>query len=209
MTESAAPIWTPSTLRIENSRLHHYMRWLEKERQLAFADYPALWQWSVDHLEDFWASIWDYFEIRSSAPYTKVLGSEAMPGATWFEGARLNLAEQVFRFYDADIDGRDGDHAAIIAQSELRGMSRLSWRDLRRQITAVANTLRVLGIGPGDRVVALSPSTPVPASAPSGPAARPTWAVPVCWTASGRLTRNYCSQSTVIATAARISTAWR
>ena len=160
MTDAVTPIWTPSALRIEHSRLHHYMRWLEKERHLAFSDYPALWQWSVDHLEDFWASIWDYFEIQSSAPYATVLGSQAMPGATWFDGARLNLAEQVFRFYDADIDGRDGDHPAIIAQSELRGMSRLSWRDLRRQITAVANTLRALGIGPGDRVVAYLPNIP-------------------------------------------------
>ena len=153
-----APLWTPSALRIERSRLHHFMRWLEKERQLSFADYASLWAWSVEDLEQFWGAVWDYFALQSSTPITRVLGSAAMPGAVWFEGARLNLAQQMFRFHDAEIDGGDGDRAAIISQSELRPMARLSWRDLRRQITAVANTLRALGLGPGDRVVAYLPN---------------------------------------------------
>ncbi len=160
MTDLTPPLWQPSELRIEHSRLHHYLLWLQKEKQLHFDGYPDLWQWSVDHVEDFWASIWDYFAIVASAPYQRVLASQAMPGAKWFEGARLNLAEQLFRFYDPDIDGRDADHPAIVAQSELRGMTRLSWRDLRRQVGAVANTLRALGIAPGDRVVAYLPNIP-------------------------------------------------
>jgi acetoacetyl-CoA synthetase len=151
------PLWTPSTLRIEHSRLHDYMHWLQREKALTFADYHALWQWSVDHLEDFWESVWQYFDIRSTAPYEQVLDAHRMPGANWFAGARLNFAEQVFRFHDQD--GEDG-RPAIIAQSELRPMTQLSWRDMRRQITAVANTLRALGVGPGDRVVAYLPNIP-------------------------------------------------
>ncbi len=151
------PLWTPSTLRIERSRLHGYMRWLRQEKALPFTDYHALWQWSVDHLEDFWESVWQYFGIRSAAPYEQVLDAHRMPGAAWFAGARLNFAEQVFRFHDQD---NEGDRPAIIAQSELRPMTQLSWRDMRRQITAVANTLRALGVGPGDRVVAYLPNIP-------------------------------------------------
>ena len=33
----------------------------------------------------------------ASAPYERVLGSRAMPGAEWFPGARLNYAEHVLR----------------------------------------------------------------------------------------------------------------
>ncbi len=48
-------------------------------------------------LEDFWASIWDYFHIQASKPYTTVLKERKMPGADWFPGAELNFAEHVFR----------------------------------------------------------------------------------------------------------------
>lgn len=151
------PLWTPSPLRIEHSRMHDYMRWLEREKGLVFTGYDALWKWSVDHLEDFWQTIWQYFDIRSSVSYERVLDSQKMPGAKWFEGSRLNLTEQVFRFHDAD---DETDRPAIISQSELRPMAQLSWRDMRRQITAVANTLRALGVKPGDRVAAYMPNIP-------------------------------------------------
>ncbi|MBC7499783.1 MAG: acetoacetate--CoA ligase [Herminiimonas sp.] len=157
MSSNTLPLWTPSPLRIEHSRMQDYMRWLERERGLAFAGYNDMWEWSVTHLEDFWETVWQYFEVRSSAPYERVLDSHKMPGAKWFEGARLNLAEQVFRFHDS---GEEADRPAIIAQSELRPMTQMSWRDMRRQITAVANSLRALGVQPGDRVAAYMPNIP-------------------------------------------------
>ncbi len=80
-----------------------------------------------------------------------------MPGARWFTGTRLNLAEQLFRF---NLDEGSAGKPAIIAESELRPTITLSWRELRAQVTAVANTLRALGVGPGDRVVAYLPNTP-------------------------------------------------
>lgn len=157
MTTEPQPLWTPSAARIEQSHMHHYMDWLAREKGLAFADYDSLWKWSVEHLEDFWESVWQYFDIRTSAPYTQVLDAHKMPGAKWFDGARLNFAEQVFRFHQQD---DEADQPAIIARSELRPMTQLSWRELRRDITAVANTLRALGVEPGDRVVAYLPNIP-------------------------------------------------
>jgi len=155
--EQKTPLWSPSPERIAGSRLNDYLQWLAREKQLAFPSYDACWQWSVSHLEAFWESIWQYFDLRSSAPYSQVLREHKMPGATWFEGARLNFAEQVFRFHT---DDTAADAPAIISRSELRGLSQLSWRALRSQITAVANALRALGIGPGDRVVAYLPNIP-------------------------------------------------
>ncbi|MCC5857222.1 MAG: acetoacetate--CoA ligase [Ectothiorhodospiraceae bacterium] len=151
----AEPIWTPSRERVENSRMRHYMAWLEQNRGLRFDDYNALWQWSVDHLEDFWASIWEYFDIRHSQPWKRVLDEQRMPGAHWFEGARLNLAEQLFRFHV-----EDPDHPAILSRSELRDLQSLSWGELRQQVTGLANALRSRGVKPGDRVVAYMPNIP-------------------------------------------------
>ena len=95
-------LWEPSAESVERSTMTRYMRWLATERGRAFDDYQALWEWSVRELEEFWASIWDFFEVRASAPYSRVLADRAMPGASWFEGARLNFAEHVFRDKPAD-----------------------------------------------------------------------------------------------------------
>ncbi len=157
MTAEPRLLWKPSAERIANSKLTHYLDWLARERQLTFDDYQALWQWSIDDLEGFWLSLWEYFEIRHSQPFDEVLSTHAMPGAAWFSGSRLNLAEQLFRF---NLDDAHADKPAVIAESELRPTLTLSWRELRAQITAVANTLRALGVGPGDRVVAYLPNTP-------------------------------------------------
>jgi acetoacetyl-CoA synthetase len=150
------PLWTPSRDRIADSRIQHYMTWLQREMQLHFNDYNALWQWSVDHLDDFWASIWHYFGVQSSAPYDQVLDSEKMPGAIWFAGARFNLAEQLFRFHLEE----ESDQPALIGKSELRPTMQLSWREMRRQIGSVANALRGMGVKPGDRVVSYLPNLP-------------------------------------------------
>ena len=65
---------------------------------LADAPYEALHAWSVDRPDQFWASLWSYFDVQSSAPFSAVLADPAMPGARWFPGTRLNYAEQVLRW---------------------------------------------------------------------------------------------------------------
>ena len=58
-------LWEPSSTVKEQANLTHYMAWLEEKYGLTFAGYPDLWQWSVTELEQFWESIWDYFEIKA------------------------------------------------------------------------------------------------------------------------------------------------
>ena len=130
-----------------------YMRWLEAERGVSHDDYGALWQWSVDDLEAFWASIWDFFEVASSAPYTEVLPERTMPGARWFSGAELNYAEHPFR-------GKRHQDVAILHASELRELSELRWGELRNQVARAAAALRQMGVERGDRVVAYMPNVP-------------------------------------------------
>jgi acetylornithine deacetylase/succinyl-diaminopimelate desuccinylase-like protein len=73
-------LWTPSPEVVERSNLTAYVRWLAAERGLDFGgDYTAMWRWSVDELEDFWATIWELFEVRASAPYARVLGDRTCP----------------------------------------------------------------------------------------------------------------------------------
>ncbi len=55
----------------------------------------ALWEWSVSHLDDFWESIWQFFDVTSSSPYTAILESHEMPGASGFL-ARASITLNTF-----------------------------------------------------------------------------------------------------------------
>jgi acetoacetyl-CoA synthetase len=146
-------LWDPPAALVERARMTEYMRWLAAERGLAFDGYHDLWRWSVEDLEAFWASIWDFFEVRADGDRDRVLGSREMPGAEWFPGTRLNYAEHVF----AEVDDAE---PAILHASELRELGELSWGELRSQVAAVAAGLRELGVERGDRVVAYMPNIP-------------------------------------------------
>jgi acetoacetyl-CoA synthetase len=146
-------LWEPSAEAIDRSQMTRFMRWLAAERGVDAGDYAELWKWSVDELEDFWASIWDYFEVISSGPRPEVLAERAMPGARWFEGAELNYAEHIFR-------GKDEHEVAVVYASELRELGELRWGELREQVAAAAEGLRALGVARGDRVAAYLPNGP-------------------------------------------------
>ena len=145
-------LWEPSAERMSASNISRYMAWLGAERGLRFDDYDTLWQWSVDDLEGFWESIWDYFDVGPGSPYERVLEDAGMPGAHWFPGATLNYAERALR--------RRDDHAALIAGSESGATSSVSYRELYERVGAVAAGLRRLGVGKGDSVAALMPNIP-------------------------------------------------
>ena len=151
-------LWEPSAQLLADAEITRYRRWLEAERGLAFAGYQELWAWSVAELEPFWASIWDYFEVRAARPYERVLGARSMPGAEWFPGAELSYAEHVFR-------GRHEHTVAIVHASELRAPSELCWGELRGLCAGIAAGLRELGVGRGDRVAAYLPNIPEAAAA--------------------------------------------
>lgn len=146
------PVWRPDAATIERARITAFQRWLAAERGLHFADYGALWQWSVTDLEGFWSAWCDWIALPSS-PRSAVLVHAAMPGAQWFPGVELNYVEQVFRH------GSETS-LAIIAGEESGGRREVSWGELRRQVAALAATLRRFGVEPGDRIAAYLPNIP-------------------------------------------------
>ncbi len=90
-------LWRPSPERVAASRLTAFAGFAAERYGAPTGSYDALWQWSVDALEDFWAAAWEFFDVRASAPYERVLTERTMPGCRWFPGARLNFAENVLR----------------------------------------------------------------------------------------------------------------
>ena len=151
-------LWSPSAARRAEARVTDYVHWLRARRNLDLTDpfddasAHALWQWSVDHLEDFWASIWDYLGVRAAKPYDAVLADDKMPGAVWFPGAELSYADHALQW--------TGSEPALIFRREDGLSATVSRDDLRAHVGAAAAGLRRLGVRPGDRVAAVLPNAP-------------------------------------------------
>jgi acetoacetyl-CoA synthetase len=130
------------------------MEWLQSHPnyQLQATTYAELWEWSTQHIEQFWTSIWEYFDIISHQPYQRVLSGQ-MPSARWFEGATLNYAEHIFR-------KASSNRPAILFCAENTPVQSISWEELEVAVCKVANWLRSVGVEKGDRVVGYLPNIP-------------------------------------------------
>ena len=147
-------LWAPTPESIAEANIGRFVAWLgdEGKGHGPFDSYDALWRWSVDDIAGFWAAVWEFFDVRASVPYSAVLDHATMPGTKWFIGARLNYAEHILRHH--------GDRPAIIAHSQTRPASTLTWDELAEQVGRARAGLQRLGVGRGDRVAAYLPNVP-------------------------------------------------
>ncbi|ANB55840.1 acetoacetate-CoA ligase [Anoxybacillus sp. B7M1] len=146
-------LWTPTEEQIQQSSIYRYMNWLQEKKGMKLQTHQQLWTWSVEHLEKFWETVWEYCGVQSSHPYQCVLEKRAMPGAQWFPGARLNYVEHVFRH-------AQDEKTALIFRSENIAQREITWKELKEQTAAVASALKKLGVKRGDRVAAYMPNIP-------------------------------------------------
>jgi hypothetical protein len=150
---SDAPLWQPSPERIERAQLTRFMQAVSGVLAPTLHDWDELWRWSVQHPEHFWPALWKFCAVKSSRRWDVVLSRpDAMPGAQWFSGARLNFAENLLHF--------DDEHPALVWRGE-DGRRRVhTYAQLRREVARLAGALRALGVGPGDRVAGFLPNCP-------------------------------------------------
>ncbi|MEW6136699.1 MAG: acetoacetate--CoA ligase [Thermodesulfobacteriota bacterium] len=145
------PLWVPSEERRRNANITRFIDTINGKFSLDISDYHGLWRWSIENREDFWASVWDFGNIIASQPYSKVLeDSPTMIGAKWFEGARLNFAENLLRFRD--------DRTALVFKGEGQVPVRMTYAQLYDEVSQVANALRDAGVVTGDRVAGYVPN---------------------------------------------------
>lgn len=154
MTENREILWRPAPAQAEATHMADFIRWLAQRHGLSFDRYPDLWRWSVTETDAFWRAIWDYFEIGPDADTSVVLARDAMPGAEWFPHVSLNFAGYLLRHA-----AQRPDAVALIVQSETFGETRLTWGALAQRVANMADTLRSMGVGTGDRVAAILPNT--------------------------------------------------
>jgi acetoacetyl-CoA synthetase len=148
-----APLWQPSPERIERAQVTKFMRGVSGVLTPRIDTWEGLWRWSVDHPEHFWPAVWKFCGLKASHHYDVALDdADAMPGARWFTGQRLNFAENLLHFED--------DHPALVWRGEDGRRSMHTYAQLRRVVARLAGALRSAGVGPGDRVAGFLPNCP-------------------------------------------------
>ncbi|MEV1024525.1 acetoacetate--CoA ligase [Streptomyces sp. NPDC050264] len=157
-TANPAPLWQPDEQQIADAQVTRFQAWAaEQHGAPAEGGYEALHRWSVTELDTFWKAVTDWFDVRFTHPYARVLGSRAMPGAEWFPGATVNYAAHALRTAD---DPARADTPAILHVDETQEQRPVTWTELRRQVGSLAAELRTLGVRPGDRVSGYLPNIP-------------------------------------------------
>ncbi|MEU6337958.1 acetoacetate--CoA ligase [Streptomyces cellulosae] len=155
-TVNPQPLWQPDPERIAQAQVTAFQAWAaEHHGAPADGGYPALHRWSVEELEAFWKAVTEWFDVRFTTPYERVLGDRSMPGAQWFPGATLNYAEHALR-----AAASRADEPALLHVDETHEPRPVTWADLRRQVGSLAAELRALGVRPGDRVSGYLPNIP-------------------------------------------------
>ena len=146
-------LWKPSEESIRQSNMHRFMQLVNARHRQKFDEYTPLYRWSVEHIPEFWADMWEFAGVIHSAPYKEVADDlTKMPGTHWFPGARLNFAENLLRYRD--------DRTALIFKGEGRPATRMTYARLYDEVARMAKSLRAMGIRPGDRVVGFMPNMP-------------------------------------------------
>ena len=150
------PLWTPSEERKAEANITRFIGLANKLYGLRIGSYDELYKWSVEHIQDFWAAVWDFVEIKASGYDTVADDLGKFPGARWFPDSRLNFAENLLRFRD--------NRLAFIFRGEGLKSGRMTYAELYGSVARLAGSLRNLGIAAGDRIVAYMPNlieTPV------------------------------------------------
>jgi acetoacetyl-CoA synthetase len=145
------PLWKPSEERIKQANMTRFMEYVNQNYGKGFTSYDELHRWSIDNIPDFWATMWEFGEIKVSQNYNAVVNDlNKMPGAHWFMGAKLNFAENLLRYRD--------DHIALIFKGEIYDSVKITYAELYDRVACLAKSLRETGVTAGDRVAGFMPN---------------------------------------------------
>jgi len=146
-------LWKPSEERVREANMTKFINYVNKAQSLTIDSYWQLYEWSTKHIPDFWATLWQFVDIKFSRKYDEVADDLGrFPGVKWFPGSRLNFAENLLRHRD--------DRSAIVFKDESQQSVTTSYAELYEQVARLVASLRDIGLAAGDRVCGYMPNFP-------------------------------------------------
>ena len=147
-------LWTPSSKKSDALKMTQFINFINHKYNASIDDYLKLHDWSINNISLFWDSISVFFKIKFSTlsdcvfkPGKKIYESK------WFNGARLNYAENLLRT-------EDSDKIAIEFFNELGDKKTITYGRLNKDVSVISNLFQNNGLKKGDRVAAMMPNIP-------------------------------------------------
>ena len=154
MTETGTNeiVWRPTREFAERTRLAHFMR------SLGVGSLEELQRRSVADPDWYWGAVAEDLGLRFTRPYTRVRDvSRGLQWPRWFEGGLMNFADNCV---DRHVESGRGEQPALIWEGDDGRTRTLTYDELSREVSQLANALKRLGIGEGDRVGVFLPMSP-------------------------------------------------
>jgi len=144
-------VWRPDEETIERANATRLVR------RSGAADWADLLRRSQEEPDWFWPLCVDDLGIEFSRPWTRVHDDSRGPEwTTWFPGATVNVARNcVHRWAE-----RRPDAVAVVGVGEDGSRNELTFAQLSRDVTRLAEELVARGVEPGDRVALFLPMSP-------------------------------------------------
>lgn len=118
--------------------------------QANFSD-PAIYDEEIVAYWSNWANT-----LRWMTPWTTALEWDC-PDAKWFLGGTLNACDNCV---DRHVEAGAGDEVAFIWEGEPGDQRTITYAELKDDVSRIANALKALGVGKGDRVCLYMPMVP-------------------------------------------------
>ena len=131
-------LWEPPADLRQTTQIGRFMEFAERRCDQRFAGYDDLWRWSVQDLEGFWGSIWEFFELRAHAPVRARAGLARDAGRGVVPGRPAQLRRAPGRPRRGPRLGRGGGSLADPAgvRGDLRRAARAGGAGARRPAAA-------------------------------------------------------------------------
>ncbi len=147
------PLWSPAPGAADKSRMAQFMAEINSAFGTSYASFAGLHEFSVRDTEAFWSKAWHFLGViggRGEGPV--FTAKERFEDARFFEGARLNYAQNLLRKNDAS--------PALMFWGEDKVKRTMSWAELHVAVSRAQQALQAQGVREGDRVAALMPNMP-------------------------------------------------
>ena len=146
MTDEFVAAWIPSEEVLANANV------TEVGHELGLADYDALYRWSIEDRERFWAYMMERLSIKVGTRGERLLDVGSPTRPVWLPGARLNIVESCLQ--------ADSSAAAIVYSDGVGPLATTTYGELKAEAARIANSLTARGIKSGDRIGVILPMTP-------------------------------------------------
>ncbi|GGE61183.1 AMP-binding protein [Priestia taiwanensis] len=145
-------VWIPNKDYIEKTNLFQWMQ------SLGFDDYDTFYKKSIEETDWFWGEVEQTLGIKWMTPYTSVLEGEDIAFPYWYANGTCNIIQSALEQWVTN--GETKNRLAIVSEREDGTYTQLTYEEVYKRVTAVANGLKKQGIKKGDRITIYMPMTP-------------------------------------------------